>query len=215
MIVRYWMSKDPIVATEAMDLLQVVNLLRTHGLRRLPVVRGRELCGLISATDLYRFMNPSVFYTASMPAALCDELRERAVHDHMILSPFTCGPNDPLEEVGDQMRREKIGSLPVVREGALEGIITDTDVFAALTLLARWGEEGKRVCFRIPVEEKLEIFYKIMNLCQQHEVDLLTILTHSIQEESAHLVMLRVRGERAGELIENLWKTRYQVLMVE
>jgi hypothetical protein len=102
----------------------------------------------------------------------------------------------------------------VVRDGKLEGIITDTDVFAALTQLARGDSEGKRVCLKIPLDQKFEVFYQVMDHCRELELDLLTILTHPIDEGSAHLVMLRVNGERASEFVDMLWNTKYQVLVV-
>ncbi|MBI4584824.1 MAG: CBS domain-containing protein [Planctomycetes bacterium] len=215
MIVRYWMTKSPVTVNEDLNLLEAFELMRDRGIRRLPVVRHDNLVGLITLFDLYRFIDPALAQKGTLPVEAVALLKSYSVGQVMIQSPVTCDVNDHLEDVGEIMRSKKIGALPVLQGGRLAGIITESDVLQALTRLTRWGDEGKRICFRLPVDKKVEIFYEIVDLSKMHGLELLTVITHPIQEEASHLVLIRVRGEKVEAFIDCLWKSGYQVLRVD
>lgn len=50
------------------------------------------------------------------------------VSDLMTSDPACCGPSDPSAEAAMLMREEDCGSLPVVEDGRLVGIVTDRDI---------------------------------------------------------------------------------------
>ncbi len=52
MIVRKWMSENPIVIDENASLSDAINLLKEHKIRRLPVLKKGKLTGIISDRDL-------------------------------------------------------------------------------------------------------------------------------------------------------------------
>jgi acetoin utilization protein AcuB len=212
MLVRYWMTKSPKTATTEMNLEEALNLFHQYKVRRLPVVKdGEKLCGIIALSDLYPYVGPHGLNRAERSAGETAKLREIRIADVMTKSPITCNRNASLEEIGGLMRRERIGAVPVVEGDELVGIITESDVLGALADITRAGSDGRRICFRIPVEEKINIFYRIVSLCEENKLEILTLLTHPI-EKNSHLVMIRVRGERVPEFVETLWRSHYEVL---
>lgn len=50
------------------------------------------------------------------------------VKDLMTSEPATVGPDDPCARAATLMREEDCGSIPVVRDGTLIGIVTDRDI---------------------------------------------------------------------------------------
>jgi acetoin utilization protein AcuB len=50
---------------------------------------------------------------------------------------FTMGPDERIEEAADLMRRERLGSLPIVEGDSLVGIVTRSDVLDAFIKFAR------------------------------------------------------------------------------
>ena len=50
------------------------------------------------------------------------------VRDLMTTEPATVGPDDPCAQAATLMREEDCGSIPVVRDGTLVGIVTDRDI---------------------------------------------------------------------------------------
>ncbi len=212
MFVRHWMTERPVTADEKMDLGQAFERMHQHRIRRLPVVReGNKLCGIIALSDLYPYIGPQGLNRAIMSTEFAAKLRCVRVSEIMVQNPVTCDRNTPLEEAGALMRNRKIGAIPVVHGDEIVGIITESDVLEALTKIAQMGEDGKRVCFRIPVDEKMKIFYRIVSLCEQNRLEILTLLTHPLADGS-HLVMIRIRGEKISAFIDALWDFNYKVL---
>lgn len=215
MIVRYWMSRSPVVATETANLYEAHELMRQHRIRRLPVVRKGVLCGIITLSDLYRFTKPSGLTTVILSDGVVDELHRHTVAEVMTPNPLTCEPNTPLEEVGDMMRKKRVGAVPVLSQDQLVGIITESDVLSALVSIARSGGNARRICFRIPEGEKKDIFPKIVALCEKYRMELLTLLAHTVQEDLSYVAMIRVHGENTDEFIESLRKIHFRILIVE
>jgi len=96
-----------------MNLYEAVELMRQHRIRRLPVICGQTVCGIVTLSDLYRFVKPYALTTVILSDAVADELHRHTVAEVMTRSPLTCQPNTPLEEVGELMRRRRVGALQV------------------------------------------------------------------------------------------------------
>lgn len=93
--------------------------MRRRGIRHLVAVDGSRLVGVISERDL--------------GGRTGTRLREnRVVRDLMTRRVASAAPDATLEDAADLMREQLIGSLPVVENDELVGIVTATDVFDAL-----------------------------------------------------------------------------------
>ena len=214
MFVHFWMAKSPVVATEEMSLEEALYLMQKYKIRRLPVVHGEnDLCGMIVISDIYPYVGPHAMTKALFSPEVTEQLRNVRVGSVMTKSPITCDRNATVDEIGVIMRRHKIGAVPVVEGTKLVGIITESDILGALSNIAQVGSDSKRIFFRIPVMDRINTFYKIVSLCEQNELEILTILIHPIPEEHSHLVMLRVRGKKVSEFIDMLWRNHYEVLV--
>lgn len=214
MLVRYWMSESPIVALERTNLYEALGLMLKHDIRRLPVVSPEnKLCGIVTLSDLYPYVNP-VKLKGELPAPDAENLRKHTVSEAMTRALVTCGPNTALEDVGALMREKKIGALPVLKEDHLVGIITDCDVLEALCGIARAGDNNVRICFSVPAGEKQNIIYDVVELCKRYRLDLQTVLVHPLKGSKRCLVMIRVEGLRMDDFLKALWDINYQVLIV-
>jgi acetoin utilization protein AcuB len=215
MIVRYWMTWSPQTATESMNLLEALELMNQHRIRRLPVVRHQKICGIVTLSDLYRFVRPSAIMTTTFAAHEVDALKSHIIAEVMTADPITCQLNTPLEDAGALMCKQKVGALPVLQEERLVGIITESDLLRALVSITHSREDGKRLCFRIPESDMKRVFSKLVALCDQYEVEIITLLTHPLQEELPIMVMMRIRGGRTEEFLQALWNSHYNILTVE
>jgi CBS domain-containing protein/ribosome-associated translation inhibitor RaiA len=93
--------------------------MRRQGIRHLVVMDGTRLAGVISERDL--------------GGRAGGRLREgRAVRDLMSTRVASAGPETMLGDAAGRMREQLIGSLPVLEDDQLVGIVTATDVFDAL-----------------------------------------------------------------------------------
>ena len=216
MFVRYWMTPKPVTVAEDTSLCDTWELMVEKDLRRLIVVRGKEVCGIISQSDLYRLTDPTsiAMRTADAAATLCSEFKTKTAGDLMTPSPLLCAMGDPLEDVGAKMKDNRIAALPVVKgHSELVGIITETDIFRALMQITSAGAKGRRLSFQVRPEDKQQLYQDVFALCETHGVEILTLLSHPMEGKD-HFALLRVDGGDVETLVEALWDNKYRVLEV-
>ncbi len=126
--VRRWMSSPVIVASELMVLPEARRLMQSRRIRRLPVVNedGR-LVGIVSEGDINSISASHVtdVQDYNLHYRVCDlpigEIMQRDI--------VTVTPETPIHAVAQLMLEHKIGGVPVVVEGNVIGIITESDLF--------------------------------------------------------------------------------------
>lgn len=120
------MTANPTTVTPRNAIRTAINLMREGGYRRLPVVDRGRLVGIITDRDLRR--------AANSPFVVREQWYDNFILDHievgscMTPNPLTIEPSAPIAEATRLMRNHKIGGLPVVTDGQLVGIITETDL---------------------------------------------------------------------------------------
>ena len=105
-------------------------------IRRAPVVENGRLIGIVSERDLLRVL-PGTCGQASTLAG--EDGMELPVRNIMGTDIVTLGPNDHLAKAASLMLKRRIGGVPVVHDGKLKGIITESDVFKALYAILTSG----------------------------------------------------------------------------
>ncbi len=131
MLVKEWMTEDPIVLDENASIMKAVQIMKEHGMRRIPVVRHNKLVGIVTDRDV-REATPSKA-TALDVHELYYLLSEIKVKDIMTPNPITIHPDETVEYAAVIMLENRISGLPVVDdEGHVIGIITQTDIFKVL-----------------------------------------------------------------------------------
>lgn len=127
------MTLDPVTVSPRNAIRTAVNLMRGAGCSRLPVIDRDRLVGIITDRDLRR--------TANSPFVVREQWYDNFILDHievgscMTPDPLTIGPDATIAEAAHTMRNHKISGLPVVANGELVGIITETDLLDCLIAL--------------------------------------------------------------------------------
>lgn len=148
MLVKERMSKPVIFAAPEMPILEALTLMRREHIRRTPVIREGKLVGIVSDKDILN-AGPSDATTLSIWEVnyLVSQIR---VKDIMTREVLTVAEDTPIEEAARMMADNKIGGLPVMRNGRVVGLITETDLFKILLELMGAREGGLRVTAIIP-----------------------------------------------------------------
>jgi acetoin utilization protein AcuB len=132
-----YMSRRPVTIGPDATLRQAAETMEAHACRRLPVLEGDRLVGIISDRDVRLTLNsPLVLRERWYDEALLDKTRVRAC---MATNVVTVLPHAPLAQAAGLMREHKMGGLPVVEEDRLVGILTETDMLNALVRLLEDG----------------------------------------------------------------------------
>lgn len=128
---------------------EALQSMQDQGIRRLPVVdETGTLEGLVSEKDL---LNASASGATSLSVWELNYLLSKiTVGDIMTRNVITITQDTPLEEAARIMADNKIGSLPVVENGKVIGIITETDLFKIFLELFGARHSGVRVTALVP-----------------------------------------------------------------
>lgn len=134
MLVRHRMTSPAVTVRPETDRTTALRTMYARRIRRLPVVdeQGR-LVGIVTQRELLEKGS------ASTP-----------VGEIMTRNPYTTSPDVPLVRAAALMRTVGIGALPVLEQGQVVGIITESDIFDAFLELLGARHPGARVIVPIP-----------------------------------------------------------------
>jgi len=108
---------------------EALTRMRELKLRHLPVMDLRgKVAGMLTDRDLRHYLfDPAVIRRIGMTPV--DALLESvSVREIMSAPVVSVGPEEEVETAVGLMRKRKVGSLPVVKDGQVIGIFTETDV---------------------------------------------------------------------------------------
>ncbi len=148
MLVKERMSKPAITITPDTPLQDALRIMHEKKIRRLPVMEGKKLVGIVTERDLL-YASPSPATTLSIQE-MHYMLSRLKVKEIMKSPVITIDENAPIEEAARLMADNKIGGLPVTRDGELVGIITESDLFKVFTEMMAAREEGIRITLLVP-----------------------------------------------------------------
>ncbi len=193
MLVRKWMSKNPIVIDEGASLSEAINLLKQHKIRRLPVLRKGKLIGIISDRDL-KEASPSKVTSLDIWELhyLMSKIKVKTI---MTKNPITVSPETTLERAAILMFDNKIGGLPVIdKDNNLIGILTEQDVFKALINIT--GARFAAYRISIVITDTPGSIKEVMDIMRKHNFKYNSILTtHEGVEEGYREVLIRFQTE--------------------
>jgi acetoin utilization protein AcuB len=131
--VRDRMTADVITVGVDDPIKLAWELVQDKKLRRFPVLKGGELVGIITDRDLRNATASSVVLTEKKyHDFLLDTVKVESV---MTADPTTVSPDTELKDAAKLILEMKVGGLPVVEDGRLVGIITETDLIETLVEL--------------------------------------------------------------------------------
>jgi CBS domain-containing protein len=126
-LVKHWMTADPITIPWNASVIEAHQLMLKNEIRRLPVMDEEELVGIVTLGDV-RVADPSEFGGPD-PAVISSVYSKLAVDRVMSRPVITVEANTPIQEAARLMLENKIAGLPVVEEGRLIGIFSESDMF--------------------------------------------------------------------------------------
>ena len=121
-----WMTEN-VLAVETFDSISVARrLMAKHRINQLPVLDHDVLVGIVTDRDLRDAYPTSMMINRGKAIdRFADSVTVEEVMSHDV---FTVRPDTPLKRAVSLLRRHRIGSLPVVKDKNLIGIITRSDI---------------------------------------------------------------------------------------
>jgi len=119
------------ITVQADDPIRVaMDLIDQKQLRRFPVMKDGDLVGIVTDRDLRNTTASSVVLTEKKyHDFLLDNVKIESI---MSANPRTVSPQSDLKDAARLILEIKVGGLPVLQDGRLVGIITETDLIDTL-----------------------------------------------------------------------------------
>ncbi|MDZ7704294.1 MAG: CBS domain-containing protein [Trueperaceae bacterium] len=198
MLVSEWMTKDPRVVSSKTPIMEAMQMMRSGGYRRLPVVDGGALVGIVTDRDL-RDATPSQATSLSV-YELNYLLSKLSLKEVMQSAPITVSPDDPVERAALLMEEHKISGLPVVEHERVVGIFTITDMLRAFVTGLGLREGGTRVTAELPDEPG--VLARVANAGPPSNI--VAVMTSGRTKGERRKLVLRVVGDDAEGYPERL-----------
>ncbi len=115
------MTKSPHTIGRDQTLDRASEVMRTHGIRHLPVLEGGQLLGILSNRDVYLIETLQDVDPAKV-----------TVEEAMSAEPYSVTPDASLSEVVSTMAEHKYGAAVVMKGREVVGIFTTIDALHVL-----------------------------------------------------------------------------------
>ena len=174
MFVKNKMTTNPFTISPEQTIPDAHEIMVQNGVKRLPVMKNGKLVGVVSKNDIDRY-SPSKATTLSM-GEITYLLSKTKIKHVMTKNPITISSNALLEEAATLMRDQRVGFLPVVDDGKLVGIITESDIFDSFIELLGFREPGTRLT--IEVNDEPGIMSQITNIIGEYGANITRIAVY-------------------------------------
>lgn len=198
---KFFRYASPSVRAIAFILLPSEFVILSDQIRHLPIVDKRNrLVGLVTRETLLQAM-PSSVTTLSI-WEMNYALNKVKVRDVMVRDVLTVEEDVSIEKAARIMAENKIGCLPVMRNGSLVGIITDTDMLSTLMELMGARQTGIRVTLQAP--DAPGELAKVTAAIAAQGGDIAACGTYPAEEPLKANITLKVRHVPQDDLVANL-----------
>jgi len=211
MLVGERMSHPIISIAPDMPVHDALDMFKRERIRRAPVVKEGKLIGIVSDKDL---LNASPSPASSLSIWEMNYLLSKiTVSEVMTKKILTVNEDTPIEEAARIMADNKIGGLPVMRDGHVVGIITETDLFKIFLEFMGAREKGVRVTALI--EDRPGQLARITNAMADLGGNFIAFGQFSGEDPSNRLVTFKVSGankeavkKAISEIAKEVWDVR-------
>jgi acetoin utilization protein AcuB len=211
MRIKDLMTKNPVTVESETLLLDAQKMMRDKKIRRLPVVDKGRLVGIITHHDLLQ-ASPSPATSLSVHE-MNYLLAKMKVKDVMKRNPVTVSPDTPFEEALRLGQEKKIGSFPVVEDGKLVGIATESDIVRVLTQALGLKDEGSRITIE-GLGGKLGELQEVISVVDRNKTVILSMMSWPRPDKKDWMLVLRLRSKSTDPIVKDFKRAGFNVTYV-
>lgn len=197
MLVKDRMSRHPITIRPDLSLHDALRVMHDEKVRRLPVIdKDGKLVGIVLEKDLL-YASPSP--ATSLSVYELNYLVSRiTVESLMTREVVTVSEDCSLEEAARTMADNNVGGLPVMRDGILVGMITESDLFKVFLELLGAREWGTRVTLRVP--DQRGMLAKLTEAVAANGADIVALGTFWGDDPTNREIVIKMQGISRTEI---------------
>jgi acetoin utilization protein AcuB len=175
----------------------------------LPVTKSGKFVGLITRA-MIRDASPSEATSLSI-YELNYIISKMIVGNIMVKKPITISPDLPVEEAIRLGKEHGIGGFPVIENGELVGIITESDIVWVVSNALGLGEKDSR---RITINAKGKRFgylRELVEVLDSNNIPILSLLSIPTSKKEDWSLILRLKTKHASVAVEGFKKKGFDI----
>lgn len=214
MFVSMWMTREVITLGPGATLGEIATLMSRKRIRRVPIVgaspEGARLLGIVSHSDVLHAFPADINPFAVSAGELAAASLSATAGDLMVRDPHTTAPDSPIELAAALMRDHKIGALPVVSQGRLVGVITESDIFRAMVEVFDTDDRAVRITFSLGAGE--DVLPLVADIAQRRKMRVTSFM--SLPHHEPPVCVVQLAGDQIDETLADVWKSKHRVMNV-
>ena len=202
MIVKEVMRTNVVFISSETKITEAKNIMMENKFSKLPVVDYGKLVGIVTKNDLLK-AEPSLATTLDM-FEIGYLLSKLTVKKVMMTNVITVSPDEVVEEAARIMVDNEISCLPVVKDDALIGIITESDLFNLFTDMFGARQKGVRVVAF--VDDKPGQLAKVTKEISDLNANIISAVTTKHDVDNRLCITLKatgIEGSKMKSIFEN------------
>ncbi len=211
MNVSYVMTRKPLYIHPDMSVPDARAFMKKEKVGRLPVLdKNNKLVGIVTERDLIN-ASPSVATTLDMyeMSYLLSKLKVEKVMQKKVV---TVEEDVVVEEAARIMVDNNISALPVMRDGALVGIVSDGDLYRLFINLFGARQEGVRLTILLP--ERTGELKVISQTIADMGGNIISLLICDGKDVTSKMCILKVSGIDRPKLVEAIQPFALEIIDV-
>lgn len=185
MFVKDQMIQEVITVTPATPVPEALKIMQEHSIKRLPVMNNDKLVGIVTESALLK-VSPSPATSLSI-FEINFLVAKMTVKEVMTKKPITISPQSTIEEAALIMRNKKISALPVVEDGKLIGIISESDLFDAMIELFGLKRAGKRLT--VVVKDIPGVLAQLANILKELNINIINVANRKRKDGTVEIII--------------------------
>ncbi|MBO0586204.1 acetoin utilization AcuB family protein [Sporosarcina sp. E16_8] len=206
MLIEEIMITEVLTLSPENTVKDALEAMRDKKVRHLPILSADgTVVGIVTDRDLKEVVPSSV-----------SEIKDNSPYDTLLSdvmtkNPILGHPMDFVEEAAVLFYDNKIGSLPIVSNKKLVGIITETDLLYKYIELTGAHQPGSQIEVRVP--NTPGILFEVSKVFHEQKLNVLSVLVYPDKENEANkILVIRINSMNPLKIIEGLKVSGFEVL---
>ncbi len=179
------MRRRVVTVTPDTTIGEGLDLLQGNRIRHLPVLDAGKLVGIISDRDM----------RDALPSCLArheddSEVLKKPIKEIMHRDVITAHPLDFIEDAAKLIYDYKVGSLPVVEDGRLVGIVTESDILNRLVEL--FGVNRPSSHIEVEVDDRIGMLAEVSDVFKEAQVNVSSVIVYPSEVPGKKNLVFRV-----------------------
>jgi acetoin utilization protein AcuB len=205
-IVEEIMKTEVVTLSTQNTIADAIEQMDRKKIRHIPIIDDAEnVVGLVTDRDI-RDATPSIFYSNEHRDVL-----DKPLKTLMKTDVITGHPLDFVEEIAAIFYEHNISCLPILKEGKIAGIITETDLLRTLVELTGAHQPGSLI--EVKVKNMVGVLSDVTSVIKQRKAGIQSVLVYpDKKDENYKILVIRLKTMNPVNIIEDLKKAGHTVL---